>query len=161
MDVTDGGLALAIIALANVAGIYLCGHLGGFLRRKYVLSALYLFRAAVMSLFVVLPLSSLSLFFFSFTMGLVWLGTVPLTTGLLSQVFGVRYISTLFGFVFFGHQVGSFFGVWLGGYVFDATGSYDLIWFGAIALGLFSAVVHLPINDREVSPVGRTVGQAA
>ena len=83
-------------------------------------------------------------------MGFVWLGTVPLTIGLVSQIFGVRYIATLFGIVFFGHQVGSFFGVWLGGYVYDLTQSYDLIWAISIALGLFAAIVHMPIDDAEV-----------
>ena len=83
-------------------------------------------------------------------MGLIWLGTVPLTNGLVSQIFGVRYITTLFGIVFFGHQLGAFLGVWLGGYVFDLTKSYDLLWFGSIALGLLAAALHMPINDANV-----------
>jgi MFS family permease len=161
MGAGQAGTALAIIALANVAGTYLFGHLGGLLRRKYLLSVLYFIRAGAMAMFVLLPLSEASVYVFSLVMGLVWLGTVPLTTGLVSQVFGVRYITTLFGIVFFGHQVGSFFGVWLAGYVFDVTRSYDLIWYGAVALGLFSGVVHLPINDRQVAPARQPVGQAA
>ncbi len=87
---------------------------------------------------------------FSATMGFLWLGTVPLTNGLVSQVFGVRYLSTLFGFVFLSHQLGAFLGVWLGGYVYDATGSYNLIWLVAVGLGLLSAALHWPINDREL-----------
>ncbi len=141
---------LAIIALSNVAGTYCCGLLGGLYRRKYLLSGIYLVRSMVMALFVLLPLSTWSLYLFCAAMGFIWLGTVPLTNGLVSQVFGVKYITTLFGFVFFGHQLGAFFGVWLGGYVFDVTKSYDLIWFIGIALGVIAATLHFPINDQEV-----------
>jgi len=161
MGAREAGTALAIIALANVIGTYVFGHLGGILRRKYLLSALYFVRAGAMALFVMLPLTEFSVYLFSFVIGLVWLGTVPLTTGLVSQVFGVRYITTLFGVVFFGHQVGSFFGVWLAGYVFDITRSYDLIWYGSVALGLFAALVHLPIDDQQVVPARQAVEQAA
>lgn len=141
---------LAIIALANVVGIYCCGHLGGLYRRKYLLSALYLVRAAAMALFVLLPLTPASLYLFCAVMGFLWLGTVPLTNGLLAQIFGVRYLTTLFGFVFLGHQVGSFLGVWLGGVLFDATGSYGPIWTMGIALGVISALLHYPVDDREL-----------
>lgn len=141
---------LAIIALSNVAGTYVCGWLGGLHRRKYLLSVIYLLRAVAMAAFVLLPLTPASLYVFCAVMGFIWLGTVPLTTGLISQVFGVQYITTLFGFVFFGHQLGSFFGVWLGGLVFDATRSYDLVWLGAIALGVIAALLHAPIDDREL-----------
>ncbi|NML26469.1 MFS transporter [Zoogloea dura] len=141
---------LATIALANVAGTYVCGLLGGRYRRKHLLCILYLLRAAAMALFVLLPLSPASLYLFCAVMGFLWLGTVPLTNGLVSQVFGVRYITTLFGFVFFGHQLGAFFGVWLGGYVFEATRSYDLIWLSGIALGVIAAALHYPIDDREI-----------
>jgi MFS family permease len=150
MGPQQAGIAMAVISLANVIGTYGCGHLGGFMRRKYVLSVIYLLRSAAMMLFVALPISEFSVYAFSFVMGLVWLGTVPLTSGLVSQIFGVRYIATLFGFVFFGHQLGAFFGVWLGGYVFDMTKSYDLVWLGSIALGLLAAVLHMPINDANV-----------
>ena len=144
---------LAIIALSNVVGTYCCGLLGGLYRRKYLLSGIYLLRSAVMALFVLLPLSTWSLYLFCAAMGFIWLGTVPLTNGLISQVFGVRYITTLFGFVFFGHQVGSFFGVWMGGYVFELTKSYDLIWMVGIGLGVIAAALHYPINDQEVERV--------
>jgi predicted MFS family arabinose efflux permease len=143
-------ISLSLIALANTGGTFMCGYLGGFYRRKYLLSGIYLVRAMAMTLFVLLPLTEISVYIFSFVMGLIWLGTVPLTTGLVSQVFGVRYLSTLFGFVFFGHQLGAFFGVWLGGYVFDVTQSYDAIWLGAILLGIAAALLHWPIDDAQV-----------
>lgn len=141
---------LAIIALANVVGTFVCGQLGGTYRRKHLLSALYLIRSAAMALFVFLPLSPATVYLFCAVMGFLWLGTVPLTNGLVSQVFGVRYIGTLFGFVFFGHQLGAFLGVWLGGHVFDATGSYAMLWGGSMALGVVAAVLHWPIDDRRV-----------
>lgn len=150
LDGRSAVIALAVIALANIAGTYLCGYLGGLYRRKYLLAGMYLVRSVAMAAFVMLPLSEASVYLFSAVMGLVWLGTAPLTNGLVSQVFGVRYVSTLFGFVFLGHQVGSFFGVWLGGMVFDATQSYELVWAGSILLGLAAAVLHWPIDDAEV-----------
>lgn len=147
---TDAVAALAIIALTNVAGTYLLGLWGGTLRRKYLLAGLYLARTVAMALFVLLPLSTWGVYLFAAVMGFLWLGTVPLTNGLVSQIFGVRYITTLFGFVFFGHQLGSFFGVWLGGRMFEATGSYLSIWLLAIALGLLATVLHWPIDDRTI-----------
>lgn len=147
---SDAVAALAIIALTNVMGTYVCGILGAHHRRKYLLAGIYLVRTGAIALFVLVPLSTWSVYAFAAVMGFVWLGTVPLTNGLISQVFGVRYITTLFGFVFFGHQVGSFLGVWLGGVVFEATRSYDLIWLGAMALGVLSAALHWPIDDREI-----------
>jgi MFS family permease len=157
----EAGIALATIALANTLGTFLCGYAGGFLRRKYLLSAIYFVRAGAMALFIALPLTPASLYLFSFVMGLIWLGTVPLTSGVVSQVFGVRYITTLFGFVFFGHQLGSFFGVWLGGVVFEATRSYDLLWYGSIALGVIAGILHLPIDDQRVARIDRAAWQAA
>ncbi len=155
--------ALALIALANTFGTYICGYLGGFLRRKYVLSVIYLTRAVAMALFFLLPLSPITVYGFSIVMGLIWLGTVPLTNGLLSQVFGVRYITTLFGFVFVGHQLGSFFGTWLGGYVFDVTRSYDLMWIISVVIALIAALLHWPINDKQIERIHAVgpVGQSA
>jgi MFS family permease len=154
-----GMVALALIAAANIVGTYYCGALGGLFRRKYLLSLLYLIRTAAIALFILLPLSPATLYAFAIVMGLLWLGTVPLTNGLLSQMFGVRYIGTLFGFVFLGHQIGAFLGVWLGGLVYDHLHSYDAIWFGAMALGVVAALLHWPIDDRQVA---RTpVAQAA
>lgn len=146
----DGMAALAIIALSNVAGIYMFGLLGARYTRKYLLSMIYLLRAAAMALFVLLPVTPASLYLFAAAMGFMWLGTVPLTNGIVSQIFGVRYLATLFGFVFFGHQLGSFLGVWLGGVVFEATHSYDLVWLCAMALGVVAAALHWPIDDREI-----------
>lgn len=150
LGASEGVAALAIIALTNVAGTYLLGLWGGILRRKYLLAVLYLVRTLAMALFVFTPLSVASTYLFAAVMGFLWLGTVPLTNGLVSQVFGVRYITTLFGFVFFGHQLGSFFGVWLGGYLFVATGSYQAVWLIAMGVGLLAAVVHWPIDDRAI-----------
>lgn len=150
LDARNAVIALSLIALANVAGNFLFGWWGGMYRRKYLLAYLYLARSALMVAFIALPLTELSVYVFAFGMGFLWLGTVPLTTGLVSQVFGVQYISTLFGFVFVGHQIGGFLGVWLGGRVFDITGSYDGVWLGAIALGIVAAALHWPIDDRQV-----------
>lgn len=143
-------VGLAVIALANVAGTYVCGLLGNVFRRKYVLFWIYVARSLLIAAFYLLPLSPLTLYLFCAGMGFIWLGTVPLTNGVLSQIFGVRYLTTLFGFVFFGHQLGSFLGVWLGGYVFDQTRSYDLVWQLSIVIGLASAALHYPIRDAEL-----------
>jgi len=147
----DAVAALAIIALANVAGTYVFGLLGARLRRKRVLAAIYLVRTAAMALFVLLPVTAISLDVFAAVMGFVWLGTLPLTNGIVGQVFGVRHIGSLFGFVFFGHQFGSFLGVWLGGAVFVRTHSYDLVWLLAMALGVLAAALHWPIDDRALA----------
>jgi MFS family permease len=146
----DAIAALAIIALTNIFGTYCFGLLGARHSRKYLLAGIYLVRTCVMALFVIVPVNPISVYMFSAVMGFVWLGTVPLTNGLMSQVFGVRYITTLFGFVFCGHQLGSFLGVWLGGYFFEATKSYDVIWLTAMALGVLAAALHLPINEHEI-----------
>ncbi|SOY66915.1 MFS transporter [Cupriavidus taiwanensis] len=150
MRPADGLAALAIIALANVAGVYVCGLMGGRHSKKYLLAGIYLARTAVMALFLLLPLGPATLYAFSAAMGFLWLGTVPLTNGILAQVFGVRYLATLFGFVFLGHQLGSFLGVWLGGLVFELTRSYDAVWYGAMALGIVAAALHSPIDDRQI-----------
>jgi len=146
--------ALAIIALANVGGTYTFGLLGARLRRKRVLAAIYLARTAAMALFVLLPVTPVSLDVFAAVMGFLWLGTLPLTNGIVGQVFGVRHIGSLFGFVFFGHQFGSFLGVWLGGAVFERTHSYDLVWLLAMALGVLAAALHWPIDDRALARTG-------
>jgi predicted MFS family arabinose efflux permease len=153
----DGGLSpqiaawcLALVGLFNVIGSYLAGILGDRLSKKYCLSFLYLARAVLILWFIMTPLTATSALLFSAIMGLLWLSTVPLTSGLVAQIFGLRYMATLFGIVFFGHQVGSFLGVWLGGWLYDAYGSYDLIWWLSIALGLLAALVHWPIDERAV-----------
>ena len=140
--------SLALIGLFNVFGTYTAGMLGGRLPKRYLLSAIYTLRSAAILAFVLTPLTPLSVYAFSCAMGLLWLSTVPLTSGLVAEIFGVRYLSMLGGFVFLSHQVGSFLGVWLGGRLYDMTGSYDVVWWIAIGLGLFAAVVNLPIRER-------------
>ncbi|MDP6883209.1 MAG: MFS transporter [Rhodospirillales bacterium] len=141
-------LALALIGFFNIVGTFACGALGGIYSKKYLLSLLYLLRALVIAVFLMAPKTETTVLVFAAAIGFLWLGTVPLTSGLVGQIFGVRYLSTLFGIVFFSHQMGSFLGVWLGGYAFDALGSYDPVWMGSIALGLGAALLHLPINEK-------------
>lgn len=131
-------------------GTFACGKLGDLYRRKYLLSGLYALRTLAMVAFVALPLSPASLYLFALVMGATWLGTVPLTSGVVAQIFGVRYIGTLFGLVFLGHQLGGFFGAWLGGSVYDATHSYAWMWAISIALGAASVLLNLPIRDRSI-----------
>lgn len=145
-----GMIALALIGFFNIIGTYVAGYLGGRLPKKYLLSALYFGRSVVIVLFLAAPLSPLSVYLFAASMGVLWLATVPLTNGLVAQIFGVHFMSMLGGFVFFSHQIGSFLGVWLGGALFDATGSYAIVWTIAIALGFIAAIVNLPIDERPV-----------
>lgn len=148
MPAALGATALALIGLFNMAGSWACGWLGGRYRPQHVLGWLYLIRGIAIAAFFLLPKSAASTVVFAAVMGLTWLGTVPLTSGLVAKVFGVRHLGTLFGVVFLSHQIGSFLGAWLGGLVFDLTGSFALLW-GATALaGLFAALVHFPIDDR-------------
>jgi MFS family permease len=163
----DGGLsaqvavnALAIIALANAVGTYVCGRLGDFYRRKYLLAIVYTIRTAAMVAFVLLPLSPASVYVFALVMGSTWLGTVPLTSGVVAQIFGVRYLATLFGLVFLGHQLGGFFGAWLGGLLYDHTHSYSVMWTIAVALGVASIVFNLPIKDANVEGHGTRLAAA-
>lgn len=152
-DATTGATAIALIGLFNVAGTYACGVLGGRYSKKNLLSGLYFVRAAVVAVFLMTPTSEASILVFASAMGVLWLGTVPLTSGLVAQIFGVRYMSTLFGVVFFSHQIGSFLGVWWGGYVFDTTGSYNQVWIASIVLGVMAGFLHLPIIEKPVRPV--------
>jgi MFS family permease len=140
--------ALALIGLFNVVGAYSAGVLGGRYSRRLLLSAIYASRAAAFALFVALPATPATVVFFAAAIGLLWLSTVPLTSGLIAVMFGTRHLGLLFGVVFLSHQVGAFVGVWLGGAVYDATGAYDVMWWASIALGLAAAIVHLPINER-------------
>jgi predicted MFS family arabinose efflux permease len=140
--------ALALIGLFNIGGSYLFGALGGRLPKKRVLSAIYLGRALVIGSFVLLPVSQFSALLFGALIGLLWLGTVPLTSGIVGQIFGVRYLSTLYGIVFLSHQLGAFLGAWLGGLAYDRLGSYTPVWLAAIGLSLGAALIHLLINDR-------------
>jgi MFS family permease len=149
---TVGATAIGLIGLFNVAGTYACGVLGGRYSKKYLLSGLYLLRSVVIALFLVVPPTELSVYVFSSALGLLWLGTVPLTSGLVAQIYGVRYMGTLFGGVFFIHQLGSFIGIWWGGYAFDTTGSYDRVWIASIILGIVAAALHMPIVEKALKP---------
>jgi predicted MFS family arabinose efflux permease len=134
-----------------VFGTYIAGSLGQRLAKRKILAAIYLARAAAIALFLWAPLSPLSVYLFASVMGLLWLSTVPLTNALVAQIFGVAHLSMLGGFVFFSHQVGSFLGVWLGGFLYDRTGSYDVVWYIAIALGVFAALINLPVREAPIA----------
>ena len=142
--------SLALIGLFNVFGTYAAGLLGGRYAKRYILATIYALRSVVIIAFLLLPLSPTSVYLFSATMGLLWLSTVPPTNALVAQIFGVQYLSMLGGFVFFSHQVGSFLGVWLGGRLYDATGNYDLVWWIAVALGVFAALINLPVRESAI-----------
>ena len=150
MTPQTGMTALALIGLFNIFGSYAWGWLGGRYTKKYLLSSLYFIRALAIALFVLMPLSPLSVYLFAATIGFLWLGTVPLTNGLIAQVFGVQYLSTLGGSAFLFHQTGSFLGVWLGGWLFDSTGSYGIMWTLTIAMGVVAALLNVPIDEREI-----------
>lgn len=147
-----GATALGVIGFFNILGTFLFGWLGGRYRKKWVLTAMYLARAAAIGGLLVLPMTQWTIWLFAVAFGLLWLGTVPLTSGLVGQIFGPRYMATLFGVVMFSHQIGAFFGAWLGGISYDFTGSYTLIWIAALALSLMSAALHVPIEDRPLRP---------
>ena len=144
--------ALALIGLFNVFGTYIAGTLGQRLQKRYILAFIYFARAIAIAVFLAVPLSPASVYIFSAVMGTLWLSTIPPTNATIAQIFGVQHLSMLGGFVFFSHQIGSFLGVWLGGYLYDATGSYDIVWYIAIALGVFAALVNLPVKE---SPIQR------
>lgn len=140
--------ALALIGLFNVFGTYMAGSLGQRLAKRHILAFIYLTRAVVITIFLLVPLSSTSVYIFSAVMGALWLSTVPPTNALVAQIFGVQHLSMLGGFVFFSHQVGSFMGVWLGGYLYDRTGSYDIVWYLAVGLGVLAGLINLPIKEH-------------
>jgi MFS family permease len=150
--------ALALIGLFNIVGTYTAGQLGQRFPKRYILSAIYGLRAVVITAFVLAPLTPLSVYVFAATMGVLWLSTVPPTNAVVAQIFGVQYMSMLGGFVFLSHQIGSFLGVWLGGKLYDATGSYTVVWWLAAALGVFAALINLPVRE---TPVARPSAAAA
>lgn len=145
-----GATALGLIGFFNIIGGLMAGWLGQRFRVKYLLAGIYLARAAAITVFVLAPKVDVVVWAFSATFGLLWLSTVPLTSALVGQIFGPRYMATLFGIVMLGHQVGAFFGAWLGGLSFDMTGSYDTVWWIAILLGLLAAALHWPIEDKTI-----------
>jgi MFS family permease len=151
MTPETGMIALALIGLFNIFGSYVWGWLGGRYTKKYLLSLLYFTRAALVAVFIALPVSPLSVYLFASVIGFLWLGTVPLTGGLIAHVFGVKYFATLTGIAFLFHQIGSSAGIWLAGYLFDATGSYHLMWLLTIATGIVAALINLPIDDRQIA----------
>ncbi len=150
-----GAYAIALVGLFNIAGSFLSGAAGQRWSKKRGLSVIYFARALCITALLLAPKTATTIYLFAATMGILWLSTVPLTTGIVAQVFGVRYMATLAGFVFFSHQIGSFMGVWLGGYLFDRIGTYDPVWWAGVALGLLAALIHLPINER---PLPRLAG---
>jgi predicted MFS family arabinose efflux permease len=140
--------AIGIVGLFNIIGSYSAGIFGGRHSRRYGLSFIYFARSAVLVAFLLLPVTTFSTIAFTAAMGLLWLSTVPLTMGLVTLMFGTQYMATLYGFVFLSHQIGSFLGVWLGGYAYDHYGNYDIVWWFSVALGIFAGLVHLPIRER-------------
>ena len=156
-----GALAISLIGLANIIGTLTAGYLGKRYSKKYLLAGIYLGRTIIAALFIALPITPMSVVIFSFAMGSLWLATVPLTSGLVAHIYGLRYMGTLFGIVFFSHQLGSFLGVWLGGKMYDIYGTYTAVWWVGVGVGLFSAIVHLPIKERRLEPHNTTaaVGQ--
>jgi predicted MFS family arabinose efflux permease len=152
--------ALALIGLFNVFGTYAAGVIGQRWPKRYLLSAIYLLRSVAIVTFLTLPLTPWSVYVFASVMGVLWLSTVPPTNAVVAQIFGVKYLSMLGGFVFLSHQIGSFLGVWLGGKLYDLSGSYDIVWWIAVALGVFAALINLPVREgpiaRALSPTAAT-----
>jgi predicted MFS family arabinose efflux permease len=143
-----GAYAIALIGLFNIAGSFLSGAYGQRRSKKNGLSSIYFLRAVAIAVLLFAPKTDVTIYLFAAVMGILWLSTVPLTTGIVAQIFGVRYMATLFGIVFFSHQLGSFIGVWLGGFLYDRIGTYDPVWWAGVVLGLAAALIHMPINER-------------
>ena len=143
-----GALAISLIGLANIVGTIFAGWLGNRYSRKYLLAGIYTGRTLAAAIFILLPITPTTVIIFSITMGALWLATVPLTAGLVGYLYGMKYMGTLYGIVFFSHQLGSFLGVWLGGRMYDIYGDYTMVWWIGVGVGAFSAVVHLPIRER-------------
>ncbi|MDR5653250.1 MFS transporter [Ruixingdingia sedimenti] len=143
-----GAVSIAVIGLANIVGTVLAGWLGHRFTKKYLLAGIYAARTVIAALFIMLPMTPATVLLFSLSMGLLWLATVPLTSGLVAHIYGLRYMGTLYGIVFLSHQLGSFLGVWLGGRMYDITGDYTMVWWVGVGVGAFSALVHLPIRER-------------
>jgi MFS family permease len=149
-DPKVGVMALALIGLFNIFGSFYAGKWGGMMPKRYLLSGIYFIRALVIGLFLLAPLSAVSVYLFAAAMGFIWLSTVPLTNGIIAGIFGVKHMSMLAGVVFFSHQIGSFLGVWLGGYLFALQGNYNVVWGIAIALGVMAGVANLPVDERAI-----------
>ncbi|MGB0445944.1 MAG: MFS transporter [Pseudomonadales bacterium] len=145
-----GAWAIALVGVTNIAGTILAGWLGNYYSRKYLLALIYTLRTFVAAIFILLPITPLSVVIFSLVMGILWLATVPLTSGLVAQIYGLRYMGTLYGIVFFSHQLGSFIGVWLGGFMYDLYGNYTMVWWVGVGVGALSAIVHLLVDERSI-----------
>jgi MFS family permease len=150
---TLGAVAISLIGLANIGGTLMAGWAGKRFPCKYLLAGIYTARTVVAAAFILMPMTPATVIIFSLAMGSLWLATVPLTSGLVAHLYGLRYMGTLYGIVFFSHQVGSFMGVWLGGRMYDAFGSYTAVWWIGVGVGAFSAIVHLPIRERRIDLV--------
>ena len=148
-----GAVSISLIGLANIGGTLLAGWAGNHFPKKYLLAGVYTARTLAAAAFIVFPITPLSVIVFSLVMGSLWLATVPLTSGLVAHLYGLRYMGTLYGIIFFSHQVGSFLGVWLGGRMYDQYGDYTMVWWIGVAIGAFSAIVHLPIRENRPTPV--------
>ena len=146
-----GALSIAIIGVFNIIGSISAGALGKNFSKKYLLSIIYTGRTFAALLFILLPITPMSVVIFSIVMGTLWLATVPLTSGIVAHIYGLQYMGTLYGVVFFSHQLGSFVGVWLGGLFYDIYGSYNIVWWVGIGVGAFSAIIHLPIKEIPLS----------
>ncbi|MEL7215936.1 MAG: MFS transporter, partial [Pseudomonadota bacterium] len=145
-----GAWSIALIGLTNIFGTIYAGKLGATLPKKYLLAGIYTLRTIAAGIFILLPMTPFTVIVFSAAFGALWLATVPLTSGLIAHIYGLRYMGTLYGFVFLSHQIGSFMGVWLGGALYDLHGSYTLVWWVGVGVGAFSAIVHLPVRENRV-----------
>ncbi|WP_106204889.1 MFS transporter [Aliiruegeria haliotis] len=145
---TLGALSISLIGVANICGTLLAGWLGKRYSKKYLLAGIYAGRTVIAAAFILAPITPATVVLFSISMGALWLATVPLTSGLVAHIYGLRYMGTLYGIVFLSHQIGSFIGVWLGGRMYDLTGDYTAVWWIGVGVGAFSAIVHLPIRER-------------
>ena len=151
-----GAWAISLIGLANIAGTLAAGWAGKRYSKKNLLAGIYLGRTIIAAAFILTPMTPMTVILFSVAMGSLWLATVPLTSGLVAHLYGLRYMGTLYGIVFFSHQLGSFMGVWLGGRMYDIYGSYTAVWWVGVGVGLFSAIVHLPIKENRPAPMAAT-----
>jgi len=147
-----GALGIAVIGFSNIFGTIYAGWLGQKFPKKYLLAIVYALRTLIGLLFIIFPITPMSVVLFSFFMGSLWLATVPLTSGLIAHIYGLRYMGTLYGLVFLSHQLGSFLGVWMGGKLYDATGDYTLVWWIGVGVSAFSAIIHLPIKEKKLQP---------
>jgi len=147
-----GALGIALIGFSNIFGTIYAGWLGQKFPKKYLLALVYALRTLIGLLFIIFPITPMSVVLFSFFMGSLWLATVPLTSGLIAHIYGLRYMGTLYGLVFLSHQLGSFLGVWMGGKLYDATGDYTLVWWIGVGVSAFSAIIHLPIKEKKLQP---------